>query len=325
VRHVKSESIVELTERWTAKGRFTARGLETRIDGLDASRCEDAVIIAAAAPALAVNLDTGLPPVLRSGFDDVLSPDQFINAKLMSDVQQDRQELLRQWTTSDSIFVGRDPSLLVWTGPIDSGVTFDDDYVRRGLTLASIPIRFERPASGAEFQVPASLVRLEIHAGVRGTSAVFNAETGKWLDQMNKPSETELRCVLPKVLLPCRLSRATVVIKINAPSRTLAIQGFVDNQFVTLHQKQNPNGLLRFEIDRPDALRCDADGGLLLAIAISQTDEERQAAAEAAAKAAVPPSTEERDEPGELEEPAMPSRSTWQIDYVHVNLEGTTL
>ena len=161
-----------------------------------------------------------------------------------------------------------------------------------------------------EFQVPASFVRLESYAGTRGLSTVFNAETGRWLDEMNKPNETDLRCVAPSVLLPCELNRATVRIKINAPSRTLELKGFIDGQFVTLHRVENPTGLLRFEIDRPEALQLDADGGLLLSIAISQTEEERLAEA-----------AEEEDP----DEPRAPSRSTWQIDYVHVNLEGTSL
>jgi hypothetical protein len=99
------------------------------------------------------------------------------------------------------------------------------------------------------------------------------------------------------------------LIKINAPSRTLELKGFIGGQFVTLHRQENPNGLLRFEIDQPDALQLDADGGLLLSLSISETEEERRAA----------------NEPVDPNNPKMPSRSTWRIDYVHVNLEGTTL
>jgi hypothetical protein len=291
------------------KGKFTPRGFEGRLSGLNVNSCEDPVIIAAAAPSLAVAADSASPSLFVGGADDLLSADQYVDEKLMSDVQQDRQDLLRQLISPDTPIFGRDPTLLVWTDPIDSGVTFDDDYLRRGSSLASIPIRLERLPSGSDFQVPASFVRMEAYAGERGPSTVFNPATGKWLDEMNRPNESDLRCVPPKILLPCQLKRATVAIKINAPSRTLELKGFVDGQFVTLHRQENPNGLLRFEIDQPDALQLDSDGGLLLSLSISETAEERKAASE----------------PVDPNNPKMPSRSTWRIDYVHVNLEGTTL
>ena len=305
VRHVESESMVTMPRPWNVQGRFSERGFEGRIRGIDANKCEDAVILAIAAPALAVDLKQYALGAFVSGSDDVLSPDQFIDDKLMSDVQQDRQDLIRKLVASETPpMYGREPTMLVWTDPINSGVKFDDDFVRRGFTLASIPIRLERVSSGVGFQVPASFVRME---AVKST--VFNAQTGRWLEQMNKPSESELRCMLPKVLLPCKLNRASVIIKINAPSRTLEIKCLVDEEFVTLHRTVNPTGLLRFEIDQADALQLDADGGLPLVISISESLEEREAASQ----------------PIDPAEPKKPSRSTWEIDYVHVNLEGTTL
>ncbi len=309
VRHVVSESIVTLPQPWMVRGRFTPRGFEGRLSGLNVNSCEDAVIIATAAPSLAVAADPASPSIFVGGSNDVLSADQYIDDKLMSDVQQDRQDLLRQLISPETPIFGGEPSLLVWTDPIDSGVSFDDDYIRRGSCLASIPIRLERLTSGSDFQVPASFVKIEAHAGVRGTSTVFNPATGKWLDEMNRPNESDLRCVPPKILLPCELKRATVLIKINAPSRTLELKGFVDGQFVTLHRQKNPTGLLRFEIDEPDALQLDQGGGLLLSLSISETEEERQAGSE----------------PEDPENPKVPSRATWQIDFVHVNLEGTAL
>ncbi len=307
VRYVKSDSIVTLTQPWTVEGRFSERGFEAHISGLHAGQCEDAVILTPTSPALAVDFAKDSSTRFSSGFDAVMAPGQFIDDKLMSDVQRDRQELLRRLFRSETPIFGRDPTLVAWTRPIESGVSFDDDFTRRGTTLASIPIRFERLPKGARFKVPASFTRLEAHAGARGMSTMFNTETGRWIDELSKPAESELRCQLPKTVLPCQLERATILVKINAPSRTLEIKGLVDEQFVTLHQIENPNGLHRIEIDRPGALKLDPEGGLLIAIAVSQTDEERDAELDDAAAAAMGP-----------------SRSTWKIDYLHVHLEGTT-
>ena len=54
-----------------------------------------------------------------------------------------------------------DSSLLLWTDPIESLVAFNDDYVRRGWRLTSVPIRMERPQAGAEFRIPASFVQIQ--------------------------------------------------------------------------------------------------------------------------------------------------------------------
>lgn len=309
VRHVVSDSLVNLPQPWMVRAKFSPRGFEGRLSGLNVNSCEDAVIVAMPAPSLALAADPGSPSIFIGGAEHVLSADQYIDDKLMSDVQQARQELLRQLISPETPIFGREPSLLVWTDPIDSGVTFDDNYVRRGSSLAAIPILFERQSSGSRFSVPASFVRIEAYVGERGTSTVFNPVTGKWLDGMNRPNESDLRCVPPRILLPCELSRATVLIKINAPSRTLELKGYVDGRFETLHRRENPNGLLRFEIDQPEALQLDPEGGLLLSIAISATEEELQAASE----------------PDDPDNPKAPSRSTWRIEFVHVNLEGTTL
>ena len=45
------------------------------------------------------------------------------------------------------------------------------------------------------------------YVGEKGPSTVFNPETGRWLESMNRPNESELRCVVPRVLLPCELRR----------------------------------------------------------------------------------------------------------------------
>ena len=329
VRHFESDSIVVMPQPWSVKGRFSERGFEGQINGLDADRCDDAVIVASAAPALAVNLPQDSQGAFVCGAQDVLWPGQFIGDKLLSDTQQDRQELLRQLHSPESTLYGREPSMLVWTDPIDSGVNFDDHYVRRGSALVSIPIRLQRLASGSKFQVPASFVRLEAEV-----SRVFNSQTGLWLDEMNQPNESRLRCVLPKTLLPCKLERASVAIKIDAPSRTLEIKCVVNDEDVTLFRKENPTGLLRFQIEQPDALQLDDKGGFPLVISVSQSFEEREAekgeaeerlADERAIAEWARGESEAARTPQELGEPNVPSRSTWNIDYVHVNVEGTSL
>ncbi len=313
VQHAETNAIVNLPDAWSVRGRFTPNGLEGQIVGLDPGKCQDAVVVSSANPSLAIKLDPNSGTFV-GGLNDVLLPDQFYDSTLISDVQQDRQALTRELHDSDATFFPRQPSLLFWTDPVDAGANFGDGFVRRGWALASVPLRIERLNPGSEFKVPASFLQLESHVGAKGPSTVFNPDTGRWLDSMNKPSESELRCVVPRPLLPCQLRRCQVVMKVTAPGRTVEVKGMVGGQYQTLYRVESPAGRVEFEINDPDALSLDAGGGFLISISVSETEQEKL----------------DQQQPAEAgEEPtaayAKISRSTWAIDYVHLNVEGTTL
>lgn len=307
VRHVQTRSAVEFSPPWVVRGTFNKEGFRGVLDGVPVGRREDAIIIAEPAPALAVEIDSDEQGRLSSNRDGVLSPDQFINTAIVSDVQRTRQEFLRQILAGEAAPFGREPTLLVWTDPIDSGVRFDDDLSRRGSALASLPIQLTPPPVGSEFFVPATFVRTEPYAGTRGLTAIFNARSGKWLE-MNQPSETEIECLLPPEMLPCQATKATVTIKLTAPSRTLVIKSLVDGNFQEVYRKENPSGLIRFEIRGPQQLALNEQGGMVLLLAISESEDERARTLQPTPEVATAND---------------PSRSTWKIDYVYVDFEAT--
>lgn len=306
IRFVETTRTVSHGPPLLVHGTFDAHGFRGTLVGLEPKDCEDAVIVAAVADASAVSLDA--QGTFHVGNDDVMANGQFIAAGLMSDKQRSRQQLLRQLlrSTARTPF-GTEPSLLVWTPPMDMGVEFDTSFQHTGSALVSIPLRIDPPATGAEVRIPSTFIRLKTFTdGGQGASTVFNQRTGEWLKSATRPTRTQLRCVLPRELLPLQLNRATVTIKINAPSRSLRIEGVVAGQPAVLHQRANPNGVLRFVIDRPEALEVDAKGGLQLSIVVTETEKERQA------------STKQ-----ENSRVIQFDNSTWQIDYVRVDAEGT--
>lgn len=325
VRRVDTRSTVEPSPAWRVHGTFTNQGFEGRVDGLPTDRSHDAIVVAGPAPTLAIQFDPESEQRLTSRRDGVLSPGQFIDAAIVSDVQRERQGMLRQMLTPDAAPFGRDPILLAWTDPIDSGVRFDDDLELRGSALASIPIEWIPPRPGAEFHVPATFVRIEPYAGARGMTAIFNARTGQWLE-MSQPRVTDLQCLMPREMLPCTVHRARVTIKISAPSRTFSVQSLVDGEPVTIYRKPNPSGLIRFDIVDPNVLTLNEQGGLVLSLAISPSEQERSQ----------PPQptnvvsgeidfSGQTNSIGDANAAAAnhPSRSTWKIDYIHVDFDAT--
>ncbi len=308
VRHLQSDSVITLESPWKVTGTFTPQGFEGQLAGLDGSRVEDMLILANPAPSLALNQSQSSPGLWIGGRDDILATGQYVHSEIISDIQRDRQKLIRQILNAEKPLFGTGPVALLWTDSIDSGITFDKDFVRQGSALASVPIEIKGTASGSEFSVPASFIRIEPYLGERGRSTIFDPRTGRWIE-MNKPAEADLRCVLPPQLLPCRLSRAHLTIKLSAPSRTFAVKALIDGQFTTVHTKQDPTGVLALDIEDPNALQLDAEGGLVLSLSISPSEEELKASAEVKSG----------------DQLVEPSRSAWQIEYLHVEVQGTKL
>ncbi|HJN12190.1 MAG TPA: hypothetical protein QF564_26140 [Pirellulaceae bacterium] len=305
VRYIDSKRTVSHGAPRVAHGTFDETGFHGTLTGIDAGQCEDAVIVAAPARASAVSLNSD--GSFSIGTPEVLADGQYIADGLMSDKQRSRQQLLRQLLASTATNpFGTEPSLLVWMPPLDMGVKFDASFEKVGSALTSIPLRIERPATGIDVQIPATFIRIQSFAGRYGSSSVFNHRTGQWMEHALKPTQTYLSFVVPKALVPLQLTQATLTIKINAPSRTLKIEGIVDGTPTLLHERSNPNGVLRIVIDRPEALELDATGGFQLVIQVTETELQRQIR-EGRATSKV----------GQFD------NSTWQIDYVSLDAMGT--
>ncbi len=311
IRRVESQQVVYPGTPPTVIGTFNENGFQARLSGLDPARCEDPVIAAPPAPAATVSLsDDGQFSV---GPDDVLAPEQYVSAALLTDQQRSRQLLLRDLlhSSSESPF-SDDLSLLTWTPPFDMGVRFNSGFEETGSALVSIPLQIERPAAGTKVRIPASFITLRTFVGRQGTSSIFNQRTGEWLENATKATRSQLHCFLPKSLVPLDVTQATVTIKINAPSRTLKIEGMVNGESTVLHERDNPNGVLRFVVDRPESLQVDDQGGLRLTIVVTETAEEQIQRDGAPVESLGA---------GGMSKTAF-NNSTWQIDFVRVDVQG---
>ena len=338
VRHVTSKATVDLAEPWSVVGQFTSRGFEGRLNGLDAAKCQDAVVVSDSTPSLAIHITTNSNDenVLLGEPTNVLPDSQFIDSALMTNQQRDRQIMMRNLIKPSAALFGRKPTMLVWTDPIDAGVRFDKQFQRRGSALVALPISFQQSAPGDEFVVPPNFVSMELNAGERGYSAIYNPQTGRWLDNLTKAGSVELDCVLPSALMPCELTAATIEIKLNAPSRTLELNGLVDGKFQTLHRKENPNGLITVQIDDHEWLRqitpqavslqstsdtqAQNFGALRLQVSVSATLEEVQG--DGAISTDNPALVEQMREQRSLASSSAGNARSWQIEFVRVSFRG---
>lgn len=322
VRHIESEATLPLKKPWAFQGRFTSLGLMGRVVGLNQSKCRDAVVVSPAAPPLAVEFEADTATFV-GGEAEVMMRGQYANSRFLSDVQRGRQELLRELLKVDPVQItkqlspfGNEPTMLVWTDPIETGVAFSSGYYQRGSALIALPIQLQRTGKDSTFVVPASMVELRAFAGENGVSTVYNDRTGLWLSEINRPYDAQLHCVLPDVVVPCDVTRANITLKILAPSRTLRIQGFVDGELTTFQEVESPTGKIEFAIDNAAALKLDDEGGFRLVVSVSESASEITRREEAATAAPSPPQTRRDTDAA--------SRETWQIEYFHVSVTGVS-
>jgi hypothetical protein len=204
------------------------------------------------------NLALRLRPdgAFHAGRDDLLPAGEFLAGAALSDRQQGRLELYRQFLKgAGSARRPEGNALLVWADAIEAPFTLAPGARRVGDALVVVPLRLEHPAAGARVTVPASLIACR--RIVEGQPALLTRES-------NAAAVTHLRFQLPAEVLPFQVERARLAAKVNAPGRRVAVTAPADGGPVELYRADSPLDPLRIEITQERLLRLDRDGGLHL-------------------------------------------------------------
>jgi hypothetical protein len=319
IRMVRYEQMRQLDESLAVVGRLGPRGLEGRVVGTEQEGLSDLLIAAPPSPNLAIRLQRDGSFVAGNG--EILARDQYLTDTLLTDEQRRRQIIYRDLLDpSDEVIYPRTSTLLGWRITEGPDLGLPSIFEQRAASLITIPLRLDRTPPETRFLVPAAFVRIESFIGSYGASTVFNPRSGLWTEDVMRPTNTQLRFRLPGQVLPCQLERAEMTIRINAPSRTVEITRPTFGEPRVLRSLTNPSGVVRLTFDDPDILELDQHGGLLFGFRVSQTA--RQLAPPEEAPVDTTPIPTDRDDP--RNRPAV-DNSTWQIDYVRLNVTGATL
>jgi hypothetical protein len=300
--------------------RFGPGGVEGRVEWGLLRKLDDALI--ANPPALPLAVRVRPDGSFAAGSDEVLAAGQYSTESVLSDDGRRRQEYCRHVLDPlDDISFPTAPTLFGWSSPVASGMRWPAGTREAGSAFVAIPLRFERTPPGQPFDVPATFIRTEIGSGRRGKSMTYNARTGEWLRGGSIASETRLRFILPPQVVPCRLNRARLMIKLNAPSRTLQVFSVHQGEDQLYQEIRNPSGVYEFSMDRPELLTLDANGELQFTIGVTESDAEREARERLMGGGDRKPKRGRDAMNQELQD----SFTTWQIDYVRLDVGGTTL
>ncbi len=272
-----------------AVARFGPEGIEGKLTAGPFQNPADLLLSTPGGRNLAVRLGPG--GTFRSGGDDALPAGQFLVGAVLSDRQQRRQELYRDFLkrTPAERFKG-EAALLAWADPIDTGFRLAPPGARTvGSALLVVPLRLERPAPGARVTVPGPLVPYRrVVSDFTPQPPVLESRRG--IDQ-------HLRFQLPAVVLPLQVERARLVAKISAPTRraTLAVRS--DGRFIEVRRVESPLDPIRIDLTEARHLQLDDEGGLHVNLSVS--------------------------DPLKGDGPLQPGEK-WEIEYIELEVSGKT-
>lgn len=269
VRSVTVDNAFSFVDPPRAIVGFNADGATVRIEPGSLGVLEDP-LIATTSGRLAPRSDAALDDTRETytaTSDDVLGPDQFIRADLLTQTQIARQEVYRDLLRHP---FPEKAALLGWAPPLDVGVDYSADATRRGSVVVAIPITFDPPAAGQAVTVPSPFLVMRPFHGARGvaSSTIYNDETGSWIDNISQEMSTLMRFDPPTELVPIRLSTATFTFNLKAPGRTWEVITFADGRLRVLASGENAFGLTTIELGADNLPEMTEDGSPILGLRV---------------------------------------------------------
>lgn len=243
-----------------ATARFGPDGLEGRLAAEGFEGLSDAILTTASVRTLAVRV--GQNGSLHAGSQDVLPEGQFIAGAVLSDEQQRRQQLYREFVKKRRTARSNETehTMLVWAHPAESHFDFGAGVQGRGNMLMVIPVRLARTPAGLPMTIPAPLVTVRRILDERSTIPTWEADV---------PADMHLRFQLPRAALPMKVERARLSIKIDAPSRRVTVSSWAETKQVERYRADSPLETIHVDVADAAHLRLDPEGGLHFNLSIS--------------------------------------------------------
>jgi hypothetical protein len=225
--------------------------------------------------------------------------DRWIAGSFLSDEQQRRLELYRQFFLADKRLQPPSRRLYGWTG-LWEGASWDHELTQLGSALTALPVHLERPTSGTEILVPHGLIKLQRDLTSSNLTTAFDDRTGRWQEDFSTGTQAELQFVLPTEVVPIAASAIELELDITAPQRDVTLSVKTQSGSVNLVKLDSPSIPWRATITDPVVLEAAKGGVLNVLIDVSESRN--------------------------LDSQGIASNIVhWQIAHFHASLRGTVL
>jgi hypothetical protein len=249
------------SEPITAVGRIGPGGLKGKLTAGPFRKLGDALLTTPGGRNLAVHVQPD--GTFEAAGTDTLQADQFVAGAVLTDRQQRRQQLYREYLKPQGPRLQRPQQgnvLLAWADPVDMHFMPAPGRPPLGAALLVMPVRLEPSAPGTTVTIPAPLVACQ--RIVDGRPRAVPRESSLAVNM-------RLRFQLPPAVLPLKVARARLAVKISAPTRRVTISGAGKGGPGVLREVDSPLDPVLVDIADHRFLEVDGEGGLQLDLAVS--------------------------------------------------------
>jgi hypothetical protein len=243
---------------------FDASGLAGRLDLPDSGGASDA-LVATSTGCIAVHIDPA--GRLTSTSTDLLDRGEFSTSALLTQLDISRQGVLRTLLVRPTF--PTEPSLLLWTDPLPSGIAYSGPAVNKGSALLVIPLTFERPPAGTEVSVPSPLMSMlpfRQSIGKRAVSTVYNPDTREWLNDIRQPMLVVMRYLPPRELFPMSIQQATITVEVRASGWDYQVVSVDGDRLRALGRASGVTGRTELVLSGDQSPPVEPDGSILIGI-----------------------------------------------------------
>ncbi len=254
------------SQRYEARTTLNANGLSGRFSG-NSSTGADAML---ATRFGRIGVEMLADGTWSGGVEDIFAADQYLAASFLGTEQERRRHVLemlfgkKNWKN-----LLQRPQLLVWLKESPPGFSFGDGLTRQGQTLLILPVEITRPPAGTQMQIPAPLISFGTRMPPDGTvpSGCWDDNLGKWQERAG-PCTTWLNFQIPPTLLPAKVIKAHLAIKVSGAIDRIEVLSVKNNAVVSLQKIMNPVGIVQMEIADASVLDLSEEGELVIGIGV---------------------------------------------------------
>lgn len=243
---------------------------------------------------------TGRTAIRQVGEDDWVAAEsdrlhdmEFIRGSsgLTSDLQQRRGQFYgriipnlfrqsRRRAAHERVAGQPEPKLLGFSSAIDTGFSLPEDqqWEDQDETLLVISLQVSRPAVGTAVSVPSVFVGM---APMRGGNQLYNpmvmamsarpeahgTRASRWMAPP-QGGRSRLRFAVPENLVPWRVDKAELVIKIRAADRTLSVCAIDGEQCEPIHESESPSSTVTVPLPASSRIELGQTGSTALQIKV---------------------------------------------------------
>lgn len=235
----------------TAVARFGPSGLSGVFQPGEFGNPADSILLAPSGERFGLRL--GPDRGFAIAADNRLPAGEYLSDGVVTDRQQRRVDVYRKYLAPMPRHLAGRTHLLAWVETPRSPVSVEAGERIQGSLLLVVPVSFGRTPPDSKVTVPLGFIPYGL------------AGPGKFTTESTLGMHQGLRFPLPPSVLPMTVERATIVLKIRAPGRTVSVHGAGR----MIREAMNPLDAIRIDITDAALLELDADGGLRFDLKVS--------------------------------------------------------